>query len=121
MAQIDVTELFTDPDFTDPMVVITRVPSVDYLGQNSIIESALQTVGSIQPASGHALNRIPEALRSADMKNFWFKGEIIATAPGKYTSILVFKGRRYQVKNVFDWTNWGQGWSEGLCVGELPA
>lgn len=121
MALVDVTELLSDPDFIDPMQVITRVPSIDSLGQQSLAETVLSTVGSIQPASGNELSRIPEALRVANMSSFWFKGEIIATAPGKYPSILVFKGMRFEVKNVFDWTNWGQGWTEGLCVGEKPA
>lgn len=121
MAQVDVTELLSDPDFIDPMQVVTRVPSVNSFGENILTDSVLNTVGSVQPADGHALSRIPEALRSSDLKSFWFKGVIIATAPGKYSSILTFRGARFQVKNVFDWTNFGQGWTEGLCVAEVPA
>jgi hypothetical protein len=121
MAQIDVTEVLVDLDFVDPIQLIIRVPVVNYLGENVIEEAVRNSFGSVQPASGKSLSRIPEALRVANMSSFWFKGEIIATAPEKYSSILVFKGQRYQVKNVFDWTNWGQGWCEGLCVAELPA
>jgi len=118
---VDVTELLLDPDFIDPISVITRVPTVNDYGENVVTESSVNSWGSVQPASGRALQRLPEALRVANMSSFWFKGTITASAPGRYTTVLVFKGQRYNVVNVFDWTNFGQGWCEGLCVGEVPA
>lgn len=121
MAQVDVSELMSDPDFIDPMQVVTRVPVVDDLGGNYVSEAVLDTVGSIQPATGKTLERLPEALRNADLRSFWFKGAIVTVEPGKYPSILVFKGLRFQVKTVFDWSSWGAGWTEGLCVAEKPA
>lgn len=121
MAQIDVTELLSDPDFVDPIVLVDRKAQITSLGQSVITESPCNSYGSVQPASGRAIQRLPEALRVANMSSFWFKGLIVASAPGRYTSVLVFKGRRYQVVTVFDWTNWGQGWCEGLCVAELPS
>lgn len=121
MAQINVTELLSDPDFIDKIALVERVPAVNSRGENTISEVSIPSFGVVQPASGKAIQRLPEALRVADMSSFWFKGEIIASEPGKYTSILVFKCRRYQVVNVFDWTNWGEGWTEGLCVAEVPS
>lgn len=121
MAEIDVSELMSDPDFVDPIQVITRVPSINFLGENVLKESVLNTFGSVQPASGKTISRLPEALRVSNVSSFWFKGEIIASAPGKYTSILVFRGKRYQVQIVFDWTNFGEGYSEGTCVYEAIA
>jgi hypothetical protein len=121
MAQIDVTELFTDPDFVDPMQVITRYPLVDDYGENYIKETVLDTVGCIQPADGRTMNKLPDSMKVANVSSFWFKGQIVATAACKYSSVLVFRGVRYQVQNVFDWTNWGAGWTEGTCVAEVPA
>lgn len=121
MAQVDVTELLVDPDFIDDLTLINRVPQMNSRGELILTETSTPTVGSVQPASGKALNRIPEALREVNMSSFWVKAEIVASSPGKYAAILVFRGRRYQVKNVFDWMNFGEGWCEGLCVGEVPA
>lgn len=121
MALIDVTELLLDPDFIDAMKVITRIPTVNSLGENALGETTLYSVGSVQPASGKTISKLPEAFRVANVSSFWFKGQIIATAPGQYSSILVFKGVRFQVQTVADWTNWGAGWSEGTCVAEVPA
>lgn len=121
MGLVDVTELLTDPDFVDPVTLIDRQPFINSLGENTLRETSLDTVGSVQPASGKAIQRIPEALRVANMSSFWVKATIIASAPGKYSSILVFKGRRFQVQTVFDWSNFGQGYTEGICVAEVPA
>ena len=121
MAKINVTELMTDPDFVDVMSVVTRVPSINSYGENILQESTLETVGSVQPASGKVLQRLPEAMRLANVSSFWFKGQIIATAPGKYSSVLVFKNQRYQVQSVSDWSNWGEGYTEGTCIAEVPA
>jgi len=121
VGQIDVTDVLSDPDFVDPIQLVTRVPTVNGYGENTLVETTLTSVGSVQPASGRTLQRLPEALRVANVSSFWFKGEIIATAPSRYPSILVFRGKRYQVQVVFDWTNWGAGWCEGTCVQEAPA
>lgn len=121
MGQVNVTDILSDPDFTDAIQLITRVPSINLLGENILQETALNTIGSVQPASGKAINRLPEALRVANISSFWFKGTIVASSPGKYASILVFRGSRYQVQTVQDWSNWGEGWSEGTCVAEVPS
>ncbi|MDH4163323.1 MAG: hypothetical protein OEW15_11640 [Nitrospirota bacterium] len=121
MAKIDVSELLLDPDFVDRMTVVTRTPVVNSKGENVITDVPLETVGSVQPASGRTIQKLPEAMRVANISSFWFKGKIIASEPGKYSSIIVFKGLRYQVQTVFDWSNWGAGWSEGTCIAEVPA
>lgn len=119
MANVDVSLLLSDPDFVDAISLVSRTTSVDGLGQNLIVESSTVTVGSVQPASGKAIARLPEALRVANLMSFWVRGAIpAAEESGKYTSILVFKGVRFQLVTVFPWTNWGEGWSEGLCVAE---
>lgn len=121
MAEIDVTDLMSDPDFVDKVSLVTRTPFINSLGENTLKEVTLETVGCVQPASGRVIQRIPEAMRVANMTSFWIKGTIIASAPGKYSSILVFKGQRYQVQTVFDWSNFGRGYTEGTCVAEVPA
>lgn len=121
MADLDVTELLSDPTFVDPIKVITRVPTVNSKGENTLFESSRDTIGSVQPASGKTLMRLPEAMRVANVSSFWVKGEIVTSAEGKYPAQLAFRGRRFNVQLVFDWTNAGSGWSEGTCIAEVPA
>ncbi len=121
MANVNIVEALSDPDFIDPIQLVDRRPRINNLGENILSEFTQNSFGSVQPASGRAIQRIPEALRVVNMSSFWFKGSIVASAPGKYASVLVFKKVRYQVVTVFDWSNWGEGWSEGLCVAEVPS
>ena len=121
MAQIDVSDLLSDPDFIDTMSLISRVPSISSYGEQTLADTTLVSVGSIQPVSGATLKKLPEALQNENVRSFWFKGTIVATAPGQYPSVLSFQGNRFQVRHVFDWTNWGAGWTEGACVAEVPA
>ncbi len=121
MGQVDVSGVLLDPDFIDRMCVVSRLPSVNSHGELILNESTIDSWGSVQPASGRAVQRLPESLRVANVTSFWFKGTIVASEPGKYASVLTFKGRRYAVQFVFDWTNWGAGWCEGTCVAEVPA
>ena len=121
MANVSVTELMSDPDFVDQIQVVTRTPYVDFLGQNKIQSMTSNTIGSVQPADFATVQKLPEAMRVENLYSFWVKMELVTSDPGKYSSLLVFRGRRYQVKTVADWSNFGEGYSEGLCVVEAPA
>lgn len=121
MALIDVSDILLDPDFMSPVSLVHRVPTVNSKGENSLAETTVVTVGSVQPASGKTLQRLPEALRVADVSSFWVKAGIVADGTNKYPDILIFGGRRFQVQTVMDWSNWGAGWAEGTCVAEKPS
>ena len=121
MGILSVEEVLSDPDFVDEMVLIHRKTTVNSFGENVLSECGLPTYGVIQPASGKTIQRLPDALRVANLKSFWVRGKIVADGNGQYTDILVHKGIRYQVQNIFDWANWGEGWSEGTCVQEKIA
>jgi len=121
MPQIDVSELMTDPDFVEPVTLITRLPKVDQYGQGYFESSALETVGSVQPASNRVVQKLPEAMRVANVQSFWIKAVIVASAPGKYASTIVYRGQTYQVQTVADWSAFGEGYTEGTCVAQEPA
>lgn len=121
MAQIDVTSNLSDPDFVDIMAMVKRTPTINSFGENTLTETSISTVGSIQPAPAKVIQRLPEALQVANISSFWLKGKITVAEPGKYTDILVFRNQRYQVQTVADWSNFGEGYSEGTCVAEVPA
>ena len=122
MANIDTSFLLQDPDFVDPITMIRRRPTINEYGENVLTETSFQTIGSVQPASGKTLMRLPDALRIANVSSFWIKGNIYADGSAKYPDIIVFRGKRYAVQMIFDWTNFGfDGYSEGTCVAELPS
>ena len=122
MALIDVSELMVDPDFVDACSIITRTPTVNSYGEQVIVDAApIDTVGSVQPADTETIEKLPEALRSRNVKSFFIKGVIPTLGTGKYPSILSYQGKRYQIIYVADFSNFGAGYTEGACVLEEPA
>ncbi len=120
MAQIDVSDLLLDPDFVNPLTLIHRAPVVNGFGENKLVETCEETVGSVQPASGKTIQRLPDALRVANVSSFWIKAGIVADSTCAYPDVISFNGKRYAVQTVNDWSNWGAGWVEGTCVVERP-
>lgn len=121
MGQVDVSSILADPEMVDPIVHIHRKSWVNEYGENVLTEQGFPTYGSVQPASGKTLMRLPELYRVVNVMSFWLRGKIITDGSSKYPDLLVFNGQRYAVQVVFDWTNWGDGWCEGTCVREKPA
>lgn len=123
MALVDVTELLIDPDFIDSVTIIHRTPTINSMGENTLIEASVVTIGSVQPASGKSLMRVPDALRVESIYSFYVKGEIVSDGTSSYPDIISYQGNRYEVKNIQDFINWpaNNGWCEGICVREIPA
>lgn len=121
MAQLDVSDLLLDPTFVDSLTLIHRTSTVNMYGENVLVETPIATVGSVQPASSRQIQRLPEALRTADIRSFFIRAEILSDGDSQYPDIIVFGGFRYQVMSVAPWLNYGAGWNEGICVREKPA
>lgn len=120
MAQIDTSELLVDPDFVDPISVIVRTSTVNSRGENTMEEQWAHTFGSVQPISGKDLMRLPESLRMENVSSFWMKGCVPLTDNEAYPSIFVFNGKRFAVRKLMSWNNWGAGFVEGICIAEKP-
>lgn len=121
MGQIDVSDILADPELVDALTIIRRTPTVNNFGQNILSERSEPTFGCVQPASGKTLQRLPEALRIANVSSFWVKGQIISDGSCQYPDVILYQGSRYTVQIIFDYTNWGDGWCEGTCVREKPS
>jgi hypothetical protein len=117
VAEIDVSDLLLDPDFIDNVSVIRRTAIVNNRGENVLTEaSTLNTVASVQPASYKQIQRVPEALRSSDIRAFFIKAEVKADSAGTYTDLITYLGQRWQVITSAPWLNYGGGWNEVICV-----
>ena len=121
MALIDVSALLLDPDFVNPLNLIHRTSTINTFGKTELVESTVATFGSVQPASAKEVQRLPEALRVADIRRFWVKAEILMDGLSQYPDLIEFQGKRFQVINTEPWLNFGSGWNTGLCVWENPS
>ena len=118
MADIDVSELMDDPDFTDEVILITRVSSVGANGRLVLVESDPATVDMIvQRPKASVLAMFPDMVQLAGVIQVWYGGHINAQSLNGYSDVIVWDSRRYQTQEiVFDGMNWGEGYTSALCI-----
>lgn len=116
MALIDVSELLTDPDFTNTVTLIRRASSVNSYGENVLTETSSSITAVVQGANTETLERVPEGARLSDLIDVYYKGVLHAESPSGYADVIVFGGKRYQVFQVIeDFMNFGAGFTKAVC------
>ena len=115
MASLDVSFLLSDPDFADTLTARRLVQSVGSNGRADSIATDVDFVGVAFPGTGNLLVRGADGERvSADMT-------VVTTHPlssgsdGNPADEVVWRGSRYTVKSVQDYSNWGAGFVLALC------
>lgn len=117
MALIDVGFLLVDPDFIDKVTLIKRSSIINVYGEMSLIETATEIFASVQNSKGgEKLDRFVDSARLSDDIEVFYKGVLQAESPGGYADIILWKGKRYQVKLVAeDYINFGEGFTKAIC------
>lgn len=117
MALIDVSDLLRDPDFTNIVTLIRRMVSINQYGENEIIETPCYITAVVQGDNTETLEKLPEGARLSDAITVYYRGTLTAETPGGYADIIVWQGRRYQVREVTeDFQNYGAGFTKAICV-----
>lgn len=116
MALIDVSELLTDPDFTNTVTLIRRASTVNTHGENTMVETSSSITAVVQGANTESLERVPEGARLSDLIDVYYKGQLTAESPSGYADVIVWGGKRYQVFEVVeDFMNFGAGFTKAVC------
>lgn len=118
MADIDVTELLTDPDFADQYGIIVRSATISAKGRNELTEQPLVTVtGVVQDADQETLNKYPDLATLSNVIAVWYKGRLNCESVDGYSDVILWKGKRYEAAVIDeDWMNYGAGWTKALCT-----
>ena len=117
MALIDVSELLVDPDFVDQIDTIQRVKGVDSNGRTIMIATPRVITGSVQPASGEALQMLPDLVRTSGMLEIWTQSILTVDTDSRAADIIVWKGNRYIVAaKVDDYQNYGAGYTHAVLT-----
>lgn len=117
MALIDVSDLLRDPDFTNVVTLIRRSVTVNVHGENVMTENACYITAVVQGDNTETLEKLPEGARLSDVLTVYYRGTLTAERPGGYADIIVWGGKRYQVKEVIeDFLNYGAGFTKAICV-----
>lgn len=119
MALIDVSDLLRDPDFTNVVTLIRRSVSINTHGENVMTESACNIVVSVQGLNSEDIVKLPEGARLSDVITVYYRGDLQPESKGGYSDIIVWQGRRYQVKTIDEnFINFGAGFTRAICVME---
>ena len=117
MALIDVSDLLRDPDFTNVVTLIRRAVAVNEHGENVMTETPCHITAVVQGDNTETLDKLPEGARLSDVITVYYRGTLTAERPGGYADIIVWQGKRFQVKEVAeDFLNYGAGFTKALCV-----
>lgn len=118
MAMLDVSDILLDPELTDLVTLIHRQSNVNGHGENELTETVVPNVRMcVQGAGPEALERVPDAARLSDLITVYYRGELTAESPGGYCDVIMWRGRRYQVKVIpSNYMNFGAGYTMADCL-----
>lgn len=116
MAQVDVSFLLSDPDFTDTVTLIRRAVTINGYGEGVLTETPSTITAVVQGANTETLERMPEGARLSDLIEVYYRGALTVEQPSGYADVIVWNGRRYQVFEVTeDYMNHGTGYTHAIC------
>lgn len=120
MPDIDVTELFEDPDLASPIVWTTYVQYIDSHGRARNRPTTRTIVGVIQPARARTLAMLPDLIRTSGAVEVWCRADLKEGTQDTAPDVVTWVGQDYTVANVQRWANEADGsWTHAVC--ELKA
>ena len=118
MADLDVSELMSDPDFCDKVQLIRRTSLVSDSGRNVVVDAApLNTRMVVQGLKAIDFQRYPDLVNLNGVKAFWYKGVLLEETATQYSDIVVYNGLRYQIHLIDeDFRNYGAGFMKAFAA-----
>lgn len=116
MALIDVSELMTDPDFTNTISLTRRTQTISDYGETVLTGITGDATVVVQAGNGETLKRNPEYSVMTDWITIYAKIDFRADGNGYYADKITWGGRTFQVKTVTDFMNWGDGYTRADCL-----
>jgi hypothetical protein len=113
VAQIDLSELFTDGDLCDSFQVMRRQSSVDLNGIQEIFTTQTFTAwGSVQPLSSRTLQIMPDLVNAEGAIEIWTSSDIRTSTKGFLPDLIPWQGALYEVIGpIQGWQNFGGGFT----------
>ena len=116
MPNVDVTQLFIDPDFASPLLWTTVTETVDDHGRAQFASTQTTIVGVIQPASGRTLAMLPDLVLTSGAVEVWCTADLKESAQGRAPDEICWLGQTYTVTHVDPWRNEGTGtFTHAVC------
>jgi len=115
MALLDVSEVINDPLFTSPVTLIKSAETISEGGEPVWQDAASADARAVVTSDQKTIDRLPDALQRS--------GTIIvrvlaANAPEKFGAgydAVIWRGRRFVVKDCADYSQFGAGFLRLTC------
>lgn len=113
MAEIDVTDLLSDPDFCDSFTVTRRNSEVDDQGYLQMVSTELPNIiGSVQPASGRTLQLRPDLANVNGVIEIWSVFDFQTDTDRAKSDLIQWRGDTYICEGpVQNFQNFGAGYT----------
>lgn len=116
MAELDVSEVITDPLFTSTATLIKTGETYDEYGNPVWGDLETADVDAVVTSDMKTIERVPDALRRTGMILVRF---MVESAPENFQGVgydaVQWRGRRYVVKDCADYSQFGQGFFRMIC------
>jgi len=117
MPLIDVSQLLHDPDFTTTFVVARGTQTVDSHGRASETRTTSTQTGVVYPASGNKLIRTPEGENIIGDITIVTQFQLTeGDGASNQADLVTWNGRTYTVVNTNDYSQYGNGFIEAVCI-----
>jgi hypothetical protein len=110
---INVADIVSDPDFTQPVTRIVRIESINQYGE-SVIESRPTAIQAIVTSpNSQELLMFPDATAYRDIIRVTTASRLNADSVGLQPDLIVYHGENYKVTVTNDYSDYG--YTRALC------
>lgn len=114
MPLIDVTDLLGDPDFAEAFSIIRIASVVGSNGRATLAETTEAAMGVVQPA-GSAARMGADSASVSDTIEVHTTSPLSAVTSSAAADHVLWRGKRYAVRLVNDWSQYGAGFHHAIC------
>ena len=115
MALLDVSEVIRDPLFTTSIKLVRRIEDADADGNAVWRDAESTSVEAVVTSDSKAIERLPDALQRAGTILVRFMVEDAPGFQGSGYDFVIWRGKRFVVKDATDYSHFGQGFIRMVC------
>ncbi len=109
MPTLDVTNVLLDPLFVERLTCIRTAETVNEYGENEQTGTEKSFFGVVTTMDGEWLQREEDAGRSGEVILVHTKFTLLGLRNGGQPDTVLWQGRPYTVKRIYDWSRFGRG------------
>ncbi|MCL8000203.1 hypothetical protein M8994_18390 [Brucella sp. 21LCYQ03] len=115
MPLLDVSDILSDPDFADE-IIITRTTVTVERGRTKKEQTTISASGVVTSDQGDILDRLPDMRRVAGTILVHSTETFVSSDGDRDADIIEWAGKQYTVIDANDYSRYGAGFTCAKCV-----